>query len=140
MLDECEGCNYHQFPYKAHPPISGCKEKVFNDEDDVLEIFDELVKEVKLRNEEGHNFDIASSVSKQLPFFCCPNVFISKEMRRDLQRYLYCKDANISAYPGDYSKQPALWVDKHFIFKSAISKKQDMEIEKRKREAKLGSK
>tara|TARA_R100000781_G_scaffold28092_1_gene20811 strand:- start:383 stop:529 length:147 start_codon:yes stop_codon:yes gene_type:complete len=47
---------------------------------------------------------------------------------------LYCKDNNVPPYEGDYGKQPALWVDRYFIIRKAMAKKEKAMIEKSKKE------
>lgn len=45
---------------------------------------------------------------------------------------------NVSPYPGTYGEQPASWVKKYFAIKNTFAKKESMEIEKRKKETKVG--
>lgn len=78
----------------------------------------------------GKNFDIANSVSVQLPFFSCPNIILEKEYQKDISQYLYCQDFNIPPFPGSYGQQPKKWVDKVNIIKLAINKKQEIQQNK----------
>ena len=73
-------------------------------------------------SEEGKEFDIPQSISAQIPFFACPNSVIDHNIQTDIRRYLYCIATNVSPYEGDYGKQPALWIDRFFIIKSALAK------------------
>ena len=69
LTQVCEGCRFHEFPYKAVPPISGYGEQVFESEEDVYAIIQLLIDECREWNQKGKTFDIATSVSKQLVFF-----------------------------------------------------------------------
>ena len=82
-----------------------------------------LIEEVHANNElSGKSFDVASSITAQLPFFACSNNIFDKSIQKDIQRYLYCTETNVSPYKGAYGDQPALWVDRFFIIKSALAK------------------
>ena len=105
------------------------KVRTFKNDQDVWNIIDLLIKETKKHNEKGKQFDIAKSVNAQLPFFCCKNVIQSKELQKDIERYVYCEQFNIPPYSGDYGKQPAKWVDRAFIIKNALAKKQKDQID-----------
>tara|TARA_Y100000592_G_C5464890_1_gene316136 strand:- start:1110 stop:1433 length:324 start_codon:yes stop_codon:yes gene_type:complete len=90
--------------------------------EDVWDVVDLLIQEIKDNNMiEGNEFDIAESINSQLPFFTCRNYFLTPEIQRDIQRYVYCKDLGTNAYKGSYGEQPALWVDKYFIIKKAFA-------------------
>ena len=104
--------------------------------EDVWEIIDLLIEEVKEINKEGNDFDITQSINAQLPFFTCMNNIIDKDIQKDIQRYVYCKDLSTSAYKGTYGEQPALWIDKYFIIKKAFSKLESKQIAKAKSEKK----
>jgi hypothetical protein len=64
-----------------------------------------------------------------LPFFCCKNVVQSREIQKDIERYVYCEQFNIPPYSGSYGDQPAKWVDRAFIIKNALAKKQKDQID-----------
>ena len=133
MGNGCGGCPYHEFPYEAQPPILIDGKRVyqtFTCKEDVWEIVDLLIEEVYENNKKGKEFDVAQSINSQLPFFACRNIVYDKEIQRDIQRYVYCKDNNVSPYEGDYGKQPALWVEKYFIIKAAFAKKERTAIDK----------
>ena len=94
----------------------------FESIDDVWDVIDKLIEEVKEYNREGKSFDVVRSINAQLPFFCCSNLLHSKEMSKDIERYIYCQDFGISPYPGSYGEQPCLWVEKSFIIKNTLAK------------------
>ena len=73
-----------------------------------------------------------------MPFFTCRNIILDKDTYKDIQRYIYCKDLGISAYKGCYGEQPALWVDKYFVMKTAFGKLEKNQIAQVKRENKNG--
>ena len=94
----------------------------FESIDDVWDVIDKLIEEVKEYNREGKSFDVARSINAQLPFFICKNVLYSKRLQKDVERYIYCQDFGISPYPGSYGNQPCLWIDKVFIIKNTLAK------------------
>tara|TARA_R100000458_G_C8213563_1_gene200243 strand:+ start:315 stop:662 length:348 start_codon:yes stop_codon:yes gene_type:complete len=99
--------------------------KEFTCDEDVWKVIDLLIDEVKSNNEKfDKQFDVASSIESQISFFACKNVLHKKEYQDDIARYLYCKDFGVQPYEGDYSKHPAKWIDKAFIIKHAIAKKE----------------
>jgi len=106
--------------------------RTFTSKDDVLEIVDLLIEEAEDLNSKGQSFDIAKSVSSQIPFFACKNALLDRECQRDIQRYVYCKEFGVSPYEGDYSKHPAKWIDKSFIIKNAFAKMENAQIAKAK--------
>ena len=77
---------------------------------------------------------MAQSIYSQLPFFCCKNIVLDRDIQKDIQRYIYCKDNNVPPYKGDYDEQPALWVDRYFIIKSAFAKKEKQSLNESKKE------
>ena len=92
---------------------------------DVWDVVDLLIEEVKHFNNEGKSFDVSRSINAQLPFFSCKNLFHSKEN----QTYIYCQDFNTQPYPGGYGEQPVLWIEKAFIIKSVLAKLNKDKIE-----------
>ena len=88
----------------------------------------------------GKSFDIASSVSQQLPFFSCTNIVINREAQKDIAQYLYCKDFNTSPFPGSYIEQPARWIIKSNIIKNALSRIEERLNKKAQREAEIKGK
>ena len=77
-----------------------------------------------MNKEAGKSFDIAQSIKIDLPWFGCRKAIYSKECQKDIERYLYCKEFGISPYPGSFEDQPVSWIEKTFIIKSAINKKE----------------
>lgn len=95
-----------------------------------------MIQEVKENNKRGNEFDLAKSINAQLPFFSCKNAIFDKNIQKDIQRYVYCKDNNVPPYSGDYDNQPAVWVDRYFAIKNAFAKREQGVIEKSKKEIK----
>ena len=50
-------------------------------------------------------------------------------MQKNIERYVYCEQFGISPYPGSYGEQPAKWVDRAFIIKNTLAKKQKDQID-----------
>ena len=106
----------------------------FTSKEDVWNVIDLLIEEVNEQNKKGKEFDMAQSINAQLPFFTCRNILLENEIQKDIQRYIYCKDNNVPPYEGGYDKQPALWVDRYFIIKKALAKREQASIEKTKKD------
>ena len=106
----------------------------FTSKEDVWNVIDLLIKEINENNQKGRECDMAESINAQLPFFCCRNIIFEKEIQRDILRYIYCTNNNVPPYEGGYDKQPALWVDRYFIIKNALAKKEKASIEKTKKD------
>ena len=131
MMDSCGGCQYHEYPYKAQAPIKGVGFKEFKSDEDVWGVIDLLIDEVKSNNKKlGKQFDVASSVKAQIPFFACSNSVYDSSMQRDIQRYVYCKELSVSPYEGNYNQHPAQWVDRFFIIKNCLAKIEEQAIKK----------
>mgnify|MGYP003111184033 CR=1 FL=1 len=133
MGETCGGCKFHSFPYKARLPIliNGKRQtKTFNCKEDVWNVVDLLIKEVKEMNTKGKEFDVSESINAQLPFFSCRNNVFDRDIQKDIQRYIYCKELGISPYNGSYGEQPAMWIDTFFIIKSSFAKKESSQINK----------
>ena len=124
----CKGCTYHEFPYEAQVPImidGKYQIKSFYSNEDVHEIVKLIIKETEeLNKQQGGGLDIATSVSKQLPFFSCMNALFDPNSKKDIEKYIYCKDLGISPYKGSYGEQPKKWVDKMFLIKNALARKE----------------
>ena len=99
----------------------------FNSKDDVWSAVDLLVDDALSNNTSKNN--VTSAIIDQLPFFTCNNHFFSDSIRKDIERYIYCEQFGISPYQGSYGEQPAKWVDKAFIIKNALAKKQKDQID-----------
>ena len=84
----------------------------------------------------GKSFDIAASVSQQLPFFSCTNIMLDKQAQKDISQYLYCKEFNTPPFEGYYGKQPYKWISKANIIKVAMSKREEREHRKAQTQAK----
>jgi len=99
--------------------------RTFECSEDVWDVIDLIIEETREFNEEkGKEFDIAKSVNAQLPFFACRSLFLNREDQKDIERYIYCKEFGIQPFEGSYGQQPAIWVDKAFIIKGALAKKE----------------
>jgi len=72
------------------------------------------------------------SVSKQLPFFSCMNILYDKDAQKYVEKYIYCKEFNVAPYDGDFGSQPKKWVDRAFIIKRALAKREESMINKQK--------
>ena len=97
----------------------------FECDDDVWGIVDLIITETMTLNKEGRKqFDVIQSIKSQLPFFACKRAIYSKDCQIDIERYYYCKEFGIAPYPGTYEDQPASWIQKAFIIKSAINKRE----------------
>ena len=97
-----------------------------------------LIAETKEKNEKmGKSFDIASSVSQQLPFFSCMNIMLDRQAQKDISQYLYCKEFNITPFSGDYGMQPQRWISKVNIIKAAMNKREVRMQRKAQREAEM---
>ena len=125
--ENCGGCYYHEYPYKAQIPllIDGVREtRTFTCNEDVWEVIDLLIDETTEVNLEGGDFDVTQSVDVQIPFFACRNSVLSKDIQQDIRRYVYCTEFGVSPYSGSFGNQPSKWVEKSFIIKSAFAKKE----------------
>ena len=92
MSDSCGGCQYCEFPYEAQIPVNtgnGYETREFKSQDDVWAVIDLIAQETKNFNEEkGKEFDVAKSISAQLPFFACINQVIDKKYMKLLIKAL----------------------------------------------------
>ena len=120
----CEGCRFHEYPYEAQIPvkINGTYEmRTFGSDEDVWDVIDLIIEEARSYNKEGRSFNIAGSVSAQLPFFACKNIMLDKKAQKDISRFMYSKEFGISTYKGSYGEQPKKWIEKSFLLKGLIS-------------------
>ena len=85
----------------------------------------------------GKSFDIASSVSQQLPFFSCMNIMLDRQSQKDISQYSYCKEFGVVPFLGDYGMQPYRWINKVNIIKTAVGKREEREYKKAQREAEV---
>ena len=93
-----------------------------------------LITETKEYNDEGKSFDIASSVSQQLPHFSCMNIMLDEQAQKDLSQYLYCKEFGVIPFLGGYGDQPQRWINKVNIIKVAMNKREERMQKKAQRE------
>ena len=139
MDNWCEGgnsCKFHEFPYRAEIPIKidGMKREIrlFRCKEDVQDVIKLLIKETEENNSKGKSFDVGLSVSKQLPFFSCMNILYDKDAQKYVEKYVYCQDFNVAPYDGNFGDQPKKWVDRSFIIKKALAKREESMINKQK--------
>ena len=135
MDNWCEGCDFHEFPYKSEIPvlIDGKREtRLFKCKEYVQDVIKLLIKETEENNSKGKSFDVGLSVSKQLPFFSCMNILYDKDAQKYVEKYIYCQDFNVAPYDGDFGSQPKKWVDRAFIIKKALAKREESMINKQK--------
>ena len=93
-----------------------------------LKRYQPLVEEINLLEEEvlsankktGKSFDVNEAIASQYSFFACYNNIASRDVKNDLNRYLYNKEFGTSAYKGSYGEQPCLWVEKVFLYKNIL--------------------
>tara|TARA_R100000458_G_scaffold52030_1_gene53277 strand:- start:1267 stop:1620 length:354 start_codon:yes stop_codon:yes gene_type:complete len=111
--------------------IDGEREtRTFESKEDVWDVVNLIVEETKDFNEqEGKDFEIADSVLSQIPFFACPNIFFSRQIKQDIEKYLYCEKFGVPPYSGSYGDQPYQWVNRSFLIKSAIAKREKKDID-----------
>ena len=142
MEDWCggHGCKFHDYPYEAQVPISGEKDRVYKCNKDVWDVVKLLIAEIKETNDKmGRDFDIASSISYQLPFFSCMNIILNNGYQKDISQYLYCKEFGISPFKGSYGEQPMKWIQKTYVIKNAMTKRDNKLQKKAQREAEINT-
>ena len=109
---------HHEYPYKAQIPIliEGTYEtRTFTSNDEVWDVIRLLIDETKENIKQGSNLHIAESVMAQLPFFSCSNMIMDANAQKDIARFMYARQFNISPYKGSYGEQPKKWIDKAFL-------------------------
>ncbi len=100
-----------------------------------------LIEEIANANLENNtDFSVSKSIHLQIPYFACYNIFIDANIQKDIKRYLYCKELNVSPYSGSFGKQPYIWVDRFFTLKDAFAKLQQTQIDRVKAEQKIKGK
>ncbi len=119
----CNGCDFHKFPYKTQSIIrnkNGNFDSItFESMEDIWEYIMELKNEAsELSNS---NNILLKDVFYQIPFFSCNNIYIDDGFQKDISKYLYCQDTKTPPYPGSYGSTPAIWKEKHFAIKQAMS-------------------
>ena len=124
MLDDwCEGCKYSTFPYKAKLPLKKNNSvHTFTSMDDVWEVIRLLKEELIEHNKKSKKkFELHQAIVSHLPFFSCPNHFLSKEYQRDIQKFIYCKKMKVPPFPGSYGNQPKKWIDKCNVIEKMLN-------------------
>jgi len=109
---------YHEYPYKAQIPILIDRKyevRTFTSDEEVWDVIRLLIDETKENIKEGSNLHIAESVMAQLPFFTCSNMLMDVNAQKDIARFMYARQFNISPYKGSYGEQPKKWIDKTFL-------------------------
>ena len=105
--------------------------KEFCSDEDVWAVIDLIIEETNTVNKEQEkSYDIANSVSAQIPFFACINKLLNQNAQNDIARYIYCEKFKVPAYKGSYGNQPYKWVQKTNLIAMAINRKQNSEIKK----------
>ena len=101
--------------------------------DDVWYVINLLKEELEEHNETAEKkFELHQTIKSHLPFFACPNNFISKEYQRDIQRYTYCKKMKVPPYEGSYGNQPKKWIDKCNVIEKMLNYIQSEQYNKKK--------
>ena len=120
----CEGCRFHEYPYEAQIPvkINGTYEvRMFGSDDDVWDVIDLIIEETQEYNKKGRSFNIAGSVSAQMPFFACKNIMLDEKAQKDISRFMYSKEFGVPPYGGSYGEQPKKWIEKSFLLKGLVN-------------------
>ena len=132
----CGGCQYESYPYKAQLPVMiDGKRPIweFKSDKDVWKAIDLIIEETKQFNEKSNKeFDIGDSVYSQLPFFGCKNILFSKNIQKDIERYIYCEKFNIAPFNGSYGEQPFLWVETSFLIRKYMAKLESKQLDRAK--------
>ena len=129
LIDQrCEGCNWHKFPYSFKNILSGSENAIvkIKNIDDIWIYIRKLEIESWEMQKMGNKLSILDSIWDQLPFFCCPNQVLNRDMQKDISKYIFSKDAHVPVYPGSYGDQPKLWIDKYNIIKSAFNTRREL--------------
>ena len=70
-------------------------EKEFRSDEDVWSVVDSIIEETKAVNEkQGKGFDIARSVSAQLPFFACKNILLNQTVDEKKNWFTFYRERN----------------------------------------------
>ena len=75
-------------------------------------------------NMKGNEFDIAKSVNSQLPFFACRNVVYVIDIRRIYKDIFIVRNLAFLHTKEHMVTNPAKWVEKAFVIKNALAKKE----------------
>ena len=66
------------------------------------------------------------------------NILYNQEAQENVSKYIYCKEFGISPYPGSFGEQPKKWVDRAFLIKKALAKREESMINKQNKEVNNG--
>tara|TARA_A100001515_G_scaffold134619_2_gene124876 strand:- start:767 stop:1153 length:387 start_codon:yes stop_codon:yes gene_type:complete len=116
---------YHKYPYEAQIPIlidGKYETRTFTSDSDVWDVIELLISETKEEMEKGRSLNVAGSVMVQLPFFSCKNIIYNEESQKDISRFMYSRQFNISPYKGSYGEQPKKWIEKSFLLSNLIER------------------
>ena len=94
---------------------------MFGSDDDVWDVIDLIIEETQEHNKEGRSFNIAGSVSAQMPFFACKNIMLDEKAQKDISRFMYSREFGIPPYKGSYGDQPKKWIEKSFLLKGLVN-------------------
>ena len=94
--------------------------RTFGSDEDVWDVIDLIIEETQEHNKEGRSFNIAGSVSAQMPFFACKNIMLDEKAQKDISRYIYSTDTGTPPYSGSYGDMPHIWIQKYYTIKQAI--------------------
>jgi hypothetical protein len=97
---------YHTYPYKAQIPIlieGKYEQRTFTSDKEVWDVIQLLIDETKEENKKG-------------------NILINNSHQKDISRYMYSKQFNISPYKGSYGDQPKKWIEKTFLLNNLIER------------------
>ena len=75
-------------------------------------------------------------IYEQLPFFCCYDIILDEQYQKDISKYVYCNETGVQPYKGSYGKTPSIWIDKFWIIKDMIARKQEKLMQEKRRELK----
>ena len=94
---------------------------------DIWTIVDMIIKEEKLRTK-SKSLDVDSlyAISKQIPFFACPNVFYNSDNSLVISKYFYCKEFGIPPHEGTYQEQPNRWIEHAFLIGNIMNKQESV--------------
>ena len=89
--------------------------------EDIWDYIKELKRESLLISKNNTQNSTLKDIFYQLPFFVCPNHFISEKHQKDITKYLYCDASKTPPHSGSYGDTPNTWKEKHFLIKQALS-------------------
>ena len=69
--------------------------------------------------------DLGDGVGAFSLLYASPRNLFDAESHQLISRFVYCRDMNTPAFPGDYGAHPATWIDAVNIIKDEIQKVQE---------------